>query len=68
MNLILSKYVMTNQIAQTVDVCKVMHVTLPINSDWIGDIQTVFSDLLLMLQKIFSSEIYPSKTVKLVTG
>ena len=27
-----------NQIAQTADVCKVMYVTLPINSDWIGDI------------------------------
>ena len=33
-NLILSKYVITNQIAQTADVCKVMYVTLPINSDW----------------------------------
>ena len=32
---------------------KVMYVTLPVNSDWIGDIQTVFSDLLLMLQKLF---------------
>ena len=32
-NLILSKYVITNQIAQTADVCKVMYVTLPINSD-----------------------------------
>ena len=53
MNLILSKYVITNQIAQTPDVYKVMYVTLPINSDWIGDIQTVFSDLLLMLQKLF---------------
>ena len=37
MNLILSKYEITNQIAQTADVCKVMYVTLPINSDWIGD-------------------------------
>ena len=55
-NLILSKYVITNQIAQTADVYKVMYVTLPVNSDWIGDIQTVFSDLLLMLQKIFSWE------------
>ena len=53
-NLILSKYVITYQIAQTADVCKVMYVTLPINSDWIGDIQTVFSALLLMLQKLFS--------------
>ena len=53
-NLILSKYVITNQIAQTADVCKVMYVTLPIKSDRIGDIHTVFSDLLLMLQKIFS--------------
>ena len=32
-NLILSKYVITSQIAQTADVCKVMYVTLPINSD-----------------------------------
>ena len=45
----MSKYVITNQIAQTADVSKVMYVTLPINSDWIGDIQTVFSDLVLML-------------------
>ena len=44
-NLILSKYVTTNQIAQTAAVCQVMYVTLPINSDWIGDIETVFSDL-----------------------
>ena len=36
-----------------------MYVTLPINSDWIGDIQTVFSDLLLMLQKLFSWENVP---------
>ena len=35
-----------------------MYVTLPINSDWIGDIQTVFSDLLL-LQKLFSRENVP---------
>ena len=55
-NLILSKYVITYQIAQTADVCKVMYVTLPINSDWIGDIQTVFSALPLMLQKLFSWE------------
>ena len=61
-NLILSKYVTTNQIAQTADVCKVMYVTLPINSDWIGDIQTVFSDLLLMLQKLFSWENVPLQT------
>ena len=54
MNLILSKYVITNHIAQAADVCKVMYVTLHINSDRIGDIQTVFSDLLLMLQKLFS--------------
>ena len=47
---------MTNQIAQTADVCKVMYVTLPINIDWIGDVQTVFTDLLLMLQKLFSWE------------
>ena len=32
-DLILSKNVITNQIAQTADVCKVMYVTLPINSD-----------------------------------
>ena len=32
-NLMLSKYVITNQIDQTADVCKVMYVTLPINSD-----------------------------------
>ena len=32
-NLILSKYVITYQIAQTADVCKVMYITLPINSD-----------------------------------
>ena len=58
-NLILSKYVITNQIAQTADVCKVMYVTLPINSDWMGDIQTVFSALLLMLQKLFSLDNVP---------
>ena len=40
----LPKYAITNQIAQTADVCKVMYVTLPINSDWNGDIKTVFSD------------------------
>ena len=39
-----------------------MYVTLPINSDWIGDIQTVFSDLLLMLQKLFSWENGPLQT------
>ena len=50
--LILSKYVITYQIAQTGHVYKVMYVTLPISSDWISDIQTFFSDLLLMLQKI----------------
>ena len=43
-NLILSKYVISNQIAQRADVYKVMYVTLSINSDCIGDIQTVFSD------------------------
>ena len=32
-NLILSKYVITNQTAQTADICKVMYVTLPINGD-----------------------------------
>ena len=48
-NLILSEYVITYQIAQRADVYKVMYVTLPINSDWNGDIQIVFSDLLLML-------------------
>ena len=32
-NLILSEYVITNQIAQTAGVCKVMYVTLPIHSD-----------------------------------
>ena len=58
-NLILSKYVITYQIAQTADVCKVMYVTFPINSDWISDIQTVFSALLLMLQKLFSWENVP---------
>ena len=42
------------------DVCKVMYVTLSINSDWIGDIQTVFSDLLLILQKL----LYRSKHSK----
>ena len=62
MNLILSKYVITNQVAQTADVYKVMYVTLPINSDWIGDIQTFFSDLLLMLQKLFSWENVPLQT------
>ena len=61
-NLILSKYVITNQIAQTADVCKVLYVTLHVNSDWIGDIQTVFSDLLLMLQKLFSWENVPLQT------
>ena len=39
-----------------------MYVTLPINSDWIGDIQTVFSNLLLMLQKLFSLENVPLHT------
>ena len=58
----LSKYVIINQIAQTADVCKVMFVTLPINSDWIGDIQTVFSALLLMLKKLFSWENVPLQT------
>ena len=53
-NLILSKYVITNQIAQTADVCNVMYETSPINSDGIGDIRTVFSALLLMSQKLFS--------------
>ena len=62
MNLILSKYVITNQVAQTADVYKVMYVTLPINSDWIGDIQTFFSDLLLMLQQLFSWENVPLQT------
>ena len=55
-NFILLKYVITNQIAQTADVCKVVYVTLPVNSDWNDDIQSVFSDLLLMLQKLFSRE------------
>ena len=55
MNLILSKYVITNQIAQRADVLyKAIYVTLSINSDRIGDIQTVFSDLLLMLQNLLS--------------
>ena len=64
-NLILSKYVITNQIAQTdADVCKVMYVTLPIDSDWIGDIQTVLSDLLLMLQKILMRKYTAPNTVK----
>ena len=36
-----------------------MYVTLPINSDWIGDIQTA---LLLMLQKLFSWENVPLQT------
>ena len=54
-NLILSKYVITNQI----DVCEVMYETLPINSDWYS---TVFSDLLLMLQKLFSWENVPLQT------
>ena len=61
-NLILSKYVITNQIAQTADVCKVIYITLPINSYWIGDIQNVFSALLLMLQKLFSWENVPLQT------
>ena len=39
-----------------------MYITLPINSDYIGDIQTVFSDLLLMLQKLFSWENVPLQT------
>ena len=62
MYLILSKYVISNQTAQIADVCKVMYVTLPINSDWIGDIQTVISDLLLMLQNNFSWENVPLQT------
>ena len=61
-NLILSKYVITYQIAQTADVCKIMYITLTINSDWIDDIQTVFSALLLMLQKLFSWENVPLQT------
>ena len=40
----------------------VMYVTLPVNSDWIGDIQTVFSYLLLILQKLFSWENVPLQT------
>ena len=40
-----------------------MYVTLPIISDWIGDIQTVFSDLLQMLQKLFSRENVPLQTL-----
>ena len=56
LNLLLTKYVITYQTAQTADIYKVMYVTLPINSDWIGDIQTVFSDLLLMIQNLFSWE------------
>ena len=39
-----------------------MYVILHINSDWIGDIQTVFSDLLLILQKLFSWENVPLQT------
>ena len=39
-----------------------MYVTLPVNSDWIADIQTVSSDLLLMLQKLFSWENVPLQT------
>ena len=62
MNLILSKYVITYQIAQTADVCKVMYVTLPINSDWIYVIQTVFFAWWLMLQKLFSWENVPLQT------
>ena len=46
-----------------------MYVTLPINSDWIGDIQIVFSDLLLMLHKIIlMRKCTAPNTVKLVTG
>ena len=33
-------------------------------SDWIGDIQTVFSDLLLMWQTLFSWENVPLQTQK----
>ena len=65
-NLILTKYVITNPIAKS-DIYKVMYVTLPITSDWIGDIQTVFSDLILMLQKLSSWESTAPNTVKLVT-
>ena len=43
-------------------VSNIQYVTLPINSDWIGDIQNVFSDLLLMLQKLFSWENVPLQT------
>ena len=57
-NLILSKYVITNQIAQRADDYKVMYVTLPINSDWIGDIHTVFSDLLLMLHREYQVYVF----------
>ena len=39
-----------------------MYVTLHINSDWIGDIQTVLSDLLQMLQELFSWETVPLQT------
>ena len=39
-----------------------MYITLPINSDWISDIQTVFSDVLLILQKLFSWENVPLQT------
>ena len=41
-----------------------MHETLPINGDWIGDIQTAFFDLLLMLQKYSHEKMYRSKHSK----
>ena len=63
-NLILSKYVITNQIAQSADVYKVMYVTLPINSDWIGDIQTAFSGCYWCYKKYSHEKMHRSKHSK----
>ena len=41
-----------------------MYVTLPINRNWVGNIQSVLSDYLLMLQKLFSRENVPLKTLQ----
>ena len=48
-------------VKSTPDVYKVLDVTLPIYNNWIGDIQNVFFDLLLILQKLFSWENVPLK-------
>ena len=65
-SLILSKYVITNQIAQTTDVCEVMYVTLNINSDLYSNCLRWFvTDVakIILMRKCTAPN-----TVKLVTG